>query len=187
MTNPDLAEELCQEFALRFLRGDFRHARPERGRFRNYIKAALRNLVHDYHRRQPPPAEQLPSESQLPPAAIPSDDDFSEIWSSELMLRAWAALQADSLAHGNHYCDALRLKAEDPARRAEVVAALLTERCGTAYSGTTVRQMLRRGREKFAALLREAVRESLPADESDNVDQELADLGLLAYVTPSRQ
>ena len=54
---PDLAEDLCQEFALRFLRGDFRHVRPERGRFRDYVKAALRNLVSDYHRRRPPVAE----------------------------------------------------------------------------------------------------------------------------------
>src|SRR5207302_10705945 len=31
------ADEECQDFALRFIRGDFRHARPERGRFRDYV------------------------------------------------------------------------------------------------------------------------------------------------------
>src|SRR5438874_6628061 len=36
-----LAEELCQEFALRFLRGRFRHADPLRGRFRDYLRVAL--------------------------------------------------------------------------------------------------------------------------------------------------
>src|SRR5262249_30176500 len=36
------AEELCQEFALRFVRGDFRHAAPERRRFRDSVKTARR-------------------------------------------------------------------------------------------------------------------------------------------------
>src|SRR5262245_11244853 len=46
------AEELAQEFALRFLRGDFRGADPGRGRFRAYVKTALFRLVIDYRRRQ---------------------------------------------------------------------------------------------------------------------------------------
>lgn len=29
----DLADEACQEFAYRFVRGDFRHADPAKGRF----------------------------------------------------------------------------------------------------------------------------------------------------------
>jgi len=186
-TNPDLAEELCQEFALRFLRGDFQNVRPERGRFRDYVKAALRNLVSDHYRRRTLPTEPLPSESQLPPASGADEDDFSEIWSCELMLRAWAALRADSAAAGNHYYEALRLKVEDPQRRAEDIATLLTQRVGTPYKDVTVRQMLRRGREKFTIFLRDAIRESLPADESDQVDQELADLGLLVYVTSPRR
>src|SRR5437867_9487672 len=43
--DPEAAGDLCQEFALRFLRGDFRRAAPERGRFRDYVKSALINLV----------------------------------------------------------------------------------------------------------------------------------------------
>src|SRR5437868_15369064 len=46
----DAAEELAQEFALRFVRGDFRRASPDRGRFRSYLKTALIHLVTDYHR-----------------------------------------------------------------------------------------------------------------------------------------
>src|SRR5688500_14765658 len=38
--SPDAADELFQEFALRFVRGDFRRADPDRGRFRDYVKAA---------------------------------------------------------------------------------------------------------------------------------------------------
>jgi DNA-directed RNA polymerase specialized sigma24 family protein len=46
--DPEVADDLAQEFALRFLRGDFQRADPERGRCRDYLKRALINLVHDY-------------------------------------------------------------------------------------------------------------------------------------------
>ena len=48
--DPEAASDLCQEFAMRFLRGDFRRAAPDRGRFRDYVKVALVNLVNDHHR-----------------------------------------------------------------------------------------------------------------------------------------
>src|SRR5262245_30429433 len=48
----DAAGDLAQEFAVRFLKGDFRRADPERGRFRDYLKRALVHLVTDHHRRR---------------------------------------------------------------------------------------------------------------------------------------
>ena len=67
--NPDAADELFQEFALRVMQGAFAHADPARGRFRSYLKTMLYHLVVDYQRRQrrlprslqsamPEPAEQ---------------------------------------------------------------------------------------------------------------------------------
>jgi hypothetical protein len=46
--DPDAAEELAQDFALKLLRGDFKHFDPQHGRFRDFVKAALANLVRDY-------------------------------------------------------------------------------------------------------------------------------------------
>src|SRR5262249_55922037 len=43
--DPEAADELYQEFALRFLRGDFHRAAPEFGRFRDFVKTALVRLV----------------------------------------------------------------------------------------------------------------------------------------------
>src|SRR6266571_6521976 len=45
--NADVAADLCQDFAVRFLRGDFHRADPCRGRFRDYLKTALANQVND--------------------------------------------------------------------------------------------------------------------------------------------
>ena len=50
------AEELAQEFAVRVLRGDFRGADPDKGRFRDYVKAAAFDLVRDYRRALERPA-----------------------------------------------------------------------------------------------------------------------------------
>src|SRR4051812_43279977 len=41
----EAAKELAQELAVRFLRGDFHRADPDRGRFRDYLKTALIHLV----------------------------------------------------------------------------------------------------------------------------------------------
>src|SRR4051794_27957157 len=41
--DPDLAADLAQEFAVRFLRGDFCRADSRRGRFRDYVKRAAMN------------------------------------------------------------------------------------------------------------------------------------------------
>src|SRR3954470_18004769 len=46
------AEEVCQEFCLRFVRGDFRHARPERGRFRDYVRTAVIHLISEFRARR---------------------------------------------------------------------------------------------------------------------------------------
>src|SRR5690349_5073543 len=45
--NDDAAEDLFQEFALRFVRGDFRRIDPAKGRFRNYLRTVLVHLIDD--------------------------------------------------------------------------------------------------------------------------------------------
>jgi RNA polymerase sigma factor (sigma-70 family) len=56
----DEAGELTHEFAVRFLRGDFRCADPSRGRFRDMLKRALRHLAIDYWRRKRAEKERAP-------------------------------------------------------------------------------------------------------------------------------
>src|SRR5829696_7116124 len=46
----DVADDLFQEFALRLMRGAFRGADPDRGRFRDFLKTALGRLVTDHGR-----------------------------------------------------------------------------------------------------------------------------------------
>jgi RNA polymerase sigma-70 factor (ECF subfamily) len=47
--NADAADELVSEFSFRFVRGDFRNANPEKGRFRDLLKSALYRLIIDIY------------------------------------------------------------------------------------------------------------------------------------------
>jgi RNA polymerase sigma factor (sigma-70 family) len=63
LRDPHAADDLSQEFSLRFVRGDFRNADPERGRFRDLVKTVLFHLIVDYQRRQ-----------KASPLSLPPDD-----------------------------------------------------------------------------------------------------------------
>src|SRR5271165_1024348 len=63
LRDPHAADDLSQEFSLRFVRGDFRNADPQRGRFRDLVKTVLFHLIVDYQRRQ-----------KAGPRALPPDD-----------------------------------------------------------------------------------------------------------------
>ena len=104
----DAADDLAQEFAVRFLRGDFRHADPGRGRFRDYLRTALRHLVTDHHRAK----QREPAPLAVEPAATPGDADetFHTAWREELLERAWQGLAAEQ-ATGHAV---LRLRVEEP-------------------------------------------------------------------------
>src|SRR5262249_5505389 len=68
LRDPEAADELAQEFALRFLRGDFHRADPACGRFRDFVKRSLRNLMTDYRRRR---SRSRTSGDSLPEPAAP--------------------------------------------------------------------------------------------------------------------
>src|SRR5215213_2101232 len=82
----DAADDLAQEFALRFLRGDFRLADPGRGRFRDYLRTAVSRLAADHHRS----AQKSPRPLGDDPAAPAADDAaFDAAWREELLERTW--------------------------------------------------------------------------------------------------
>lgn len=175
--DPHVAEDLTQEFAIRFIRGSFRNADPGRGRFRDYVKTSLFNLVHDYRRRQGKEPRPLPAEGAEPAAPDDtSDQDFRDSWRQELLARAWKALEAS----GQPFYDVLRFRVEHPDLPSQKAAEVLGARLGRQLSASNVRQLLHRAREQFAEFLLEETRRSLGAAGS-HLEEELADLNLLKY------
>src|SRR5215218_6120967 len=177
--DPAVAEDLTQEFALRFVQGRFGHADPAQGRFRNYVKGALFRLVQDHHRSQgkEPRAVSLDADA---PVADPHDEaaerDFRESWRQELLSRAWDALNAVQAESGQPYHDVLRLRADQPELSSTEMAETLSARLGRAISPANLRQLLHRARERFAELLLDEVCQSLEGASIEQVEEELAEL-----------
>ncbi len=112
----DAADDVFQEFAMRFVRGDFRGADPDRGRFRNYLKTSLYRLVVDYQRREKCNGRQvIPREfaaEEESPAWERMNDEFDASWRSELLAKAWTALAQQEADTGKPYHTVLRLRAD---------------------------------------------------------------------------
>jgi RNA polymerase sigma-70 factor (ECF subfamily) len=179
--DPDLASDLAQEFAYRFVRGDFRRASPERGRFRDYLKIALIHLVTDYRRRQQGRPQPLVLEPVAPATApdemIDSKRVFLQSWKEDLWARSWTALEQLEHKTGQPCHTVLRLKEEQPLLESAALAQRLGEKLGKAYTIHGVRQALHRAREKFADVLLNEIVHSLDNPTVEEVEAELIDLG----------
>jgi RNA polymerase sigma-70 factor (ECF subfamily) len=177
----DIAEELAQEFALRFLRGDFRRANPERGRFRNYLKTALVHLVTDHHRaRQAAPAPLAPEIAD--PAAVSlsleeNEKSFVSNWRGELLDRTWQAL----LDFNPTYHAVVQMRIENADMPSSEMATQLSARFGKTISAALVRKSLQRAHDKFADLLLDEVALSLGASDKAEIERELIELDLLRF------
>ena len=182
----NLAQDLTQEFAVRFLRGDFRRAAPERGRFRDFLKQALRNLVTDHWRRQHTAPAALPADSAVAAGAAPADleqldQEFVAHWREEVFQHTWAALQALQEETGQPYHAVLRCKSEHPEMHAGELAARLGPQLGKEFTEEGMRQTLHRARQKFADLLVEEVARTAQTADVGELEEELRELDLLSY------
>ena len=66
LRDPDAAADLFQDFACRLLKGDFRSADAERGRFRSFIKAVLFHMIADHRRHKYRLPQQLAPDAPEP-------------------------------------------------------------------------------------------------------------------------
>jgi RNA polymerase sigma-70 factor (ECF subfamily) len=177
------ADELFQEFSLKFVRGDFRGADPERGRFRNLLKTSLSNLIVNFRKRRAPLTAAEALQATADPRAAAPEDDFLDHWRKELLDRAWEALADTQKLGGPPYHAVLRLRSEQPELSAVEVAERVSRQFQLAapLTETGLRKVLQRAREQFTDLLVDEVARSLPAASVNDLEAELRDLGMYAY------
>ncbi len=182
--DPDVADELAQEFALRFVRGDFHRANSERGRFRDYLKTALINLVNDHHRQQQDRPCALGVDPAAPtPPSLDTNADFLATWRTELLDRTWKALAE----YNEAYHAALRYRIENPDALSAQMAEHLTTSLGKPVNAPSARKMLERAHARFADLLVDEVACSIEAGSDVELERELVDLDLLRYCRSALQ
>ncbi len=183
----DAAADLEQEFAVRFLGGDFRRADPDKGRFRDYLKRALRNLVNDHYRRR---RRDPISSDAIQESAAPSDGDadfegkFLESWRNHLLDRSWESLHEEELATGKPFHTVLRARVDHPRLHSAELAELVAGSIGRRLSAHAYRQALLRARKRYVGFLTREVAASLDKPTFDQIEEELVELKLLEFCRP---
>jgi DNA-directed RNA polymerase specialized sigma24 family protein len=174
--DPDLAQDLVQDFAVRFMEGRFQGLNPEQGRFRHYLKTALFHLVADHFRK----SGREPAAAPLVDLAAPESRDsaFAEYWQAELIARTWAALGQWETETGQPFHTILRCRVEKPDADGAALAEDYQRRTGKKVTDGWWRTRLHQARAKFAELIVAEVKRTLVDPSRDDIAQELIDLGL---------
>jgi RNA polymerase sigma factor (sigma-70 family) len=168
----DECEQLCW---IRLVEGRFAGVNPQQGRFRDYLRVVLGNLVHDWQRQKP--AGELPEDVQAPEPV--SDQEYREMCRHDLLERALERLRLQDEQSGQCFYQVLKARRDRPDDSMEELAHhLSTERERTAG---WVRTMVFRARQRLCELLRQDVASELDNPTREAVDAELAELGLLVF------
>jgi RNA polymerase sigma-70 factor (ECF subfamily) len=185
LANADAAEEVLANFSYRFVRGDFRNADHEKGRFRDLLKKAIYHLIIDYHKSGKKQHQPISPDGPEPIASFDStydsDRQFLDTWRATLLNKAWDGLQAEEKRTGRPLHTVLHFRAGHSEMRSAQMAEELSKRLGQSYTGDWVRKWLGLARDRFAELLLEEVKVSLHNPTPDTVEEELIDLQLFEY------
>lgn len=181
----ELVDEVMQDFLLRVVQRGFQHARPDRGRFRDYLKTTLRHAALAFLRRRRPVQLSADDLDRLPanPLAVGSDDAWLREWRNCLLERTWLALeQHEKRGRGNHAHAVLRLLAEFPEEDSTQHAARLSLALGTPMTPEAFRKQVSRARRLFAEFLCQEVANTIDRPSDRDILDELRTLDLWSYV-----
>jgi RNA polymerase sigma factor (sigma-70 family) len=191
LRDEDAADEVFQEFALKFVRGDFGKADPQLGRFRAFVKTIVYRLIVDYQRRRKQRLRESPMHSNVAAQAVEHDESpmddaaFRTSWRDELLARCWQRLADDEARTGKPHHTVLRFRVENSDLRSPELAAGLSEILGKPTAAGAARVLLHRAREEFAELLLDEVTDSLAERSLSLAEEELIELDLLEYCRPA--
>jgi len=179
------ADDVVQDFLMQAVGRPFSPEQIRRGRFRDYLKAVLRNAAITYYRRS---ARQPSATADLSSFPAPDDDGTADRewlaeWRNCLLQRAWAALELheQSAPEGLAYTS-LRLAVDYPQDSSASLAARASTSSGRVVSVDAFRKQLSRARRHFAQMLVNEVQQTLEHDYAEDVVDELRDLGLMEFV-----
>lgn len=188
LKNAHDAEEVAQDFLLRMQQHGFAGVKAERGRFRDYLKRAVRNAALNYLQRSKSRRQVDISLLQLgtPATAASADEqEWLQEWRKVLLDRAWRTLERrQGRTPDNPFFTALRLTVAHPQEDSVALAARLSAAVGRTVRPETFRKQLSRARLYFAQFLVEEVAQTLEEPTSGQLAEELTELGLMTYVRP---
>lgn len=182
---PD-ADDVAHDFFVRVVERGFLHARPERGRFRDYLKVAVRNAAISHLRRQqrrPLLLDALPDVAPDPDAA--AGEEWLREWRTCVLDRAWSALERHQRASPGNLCHTvLRVSVDHPDEDSRRLAERVSILAGRPLQAEAFRKQVSRARRLLAQLVVNEVAQTLHEPTSDDILEELAEIGLHDYVVP---
>ena len=180
------AEDVTQDFLIRGLLLGFVRTENLLGRFRHYLKRAVRNAALNHLQRKP-----ANRAGGAVPAAL-ADPHNAELAAEQQWLAEWRGCLLDralqGLDHhqrqvpGNLFHTVMRLVLDHPEEDSVALAARAGTLVGRPVEAGAFRKQLSRARRRFAELLQEEVRQTLEQPTPERVREELAELGLLSYL-----
>ena len=183
--NEQDADELSQDVIVRILNGDFGGANREKGRFRDFLKVAVRNMVRNHWAKS---KRRKTADLDLGELDTP-DDNTEEVdpwisgWRNNLLELTWSALSSYEEDHaGRIPFTILKLRAEFPTANSTELAEKLSERVCREYRADTTRQQLRRARLRFAEFLVEEVANGIEDPQPERIQEELICLELYEHI-----
>lgn len=184
LQNDQDADDVTHDVVVRLLGGDFAGADPARGRFRDLLKTAIRNMVRNRWAR-----DKRRRASGLDAAEVAAEPDSAdeERWTAEwresVLDLAWKAFQEQEQARpGSTSYTLLRLRADHPDDSSEELAARFSAATGRPVRADAVRQKLRRARLQFADLVIAEVARALNDPTPEKIEDEIVSLGLGALL-----
>ncbi|HQR43336.1 MAG TPA: sigma-70 family RNA polymerase sigma factor [Gemmatales bacterium] len=179
--NRDEADELAQEVVLRLMRGDFAGADPTRGRFRDFLKIAVRNMVHNHWAKQGRRKTELLASDPVS-SDTQREEEWLGAWQKTVLDHALSTCREEDNRTGSSAYTLLKLRMEFPDATSDEMAEKFSAKLNTTIKADACRQMLRRARFKLAQALVEEIENGLEEDTPARVLEELAALELLEHV-----
>lgn len=185
--DPHELEDVIQSFLLRVVEKGFSEGQVSTGRFRDYLKACVRNAALAHLRKKRPG---MASEAQLASLAAPDQGgrEWDEEWRSTMLASAFEKLEE----HERHAPDGrlhtvLCLARDHADADSPTLAELAAKRSGKPMTPEGFRKQLSRARAMLADLLADEARRTLDDPSPERVEEELAAVGLLEQVRSYRE
>ena len=178
-------DEVAQDVFLRLMSGDFAGADPNRGRFRDLLKTATRNMIKNYwalrSRRKERDIDTAPEQGQESEPKI--DQLWIKNWRDNILDIAWSRLQQfEQNTQGNISYQLLKIRSDHPDWGMNAIAIEISGQTNREINANNVRQQLRRARMRFAEYVVEEVTHGLPDSDPQRVVDELINLDLYEHV-----
>jgi hypothetical protein len=185
--DPHAVEEITQDFLLHVVERGLIPEENLRGRFRHYLKMAIRNAAVTYYRRRRPQSLNDEALRALPAADAPdpADEEWLREWRRCVLDRVWERLeQHQRRSHDNFAYTALRLTADHPHADTRELAERTSSAVGRPLRPDAFRKQVSRARRMFAQYLVEEIAQTIRNPTAECVEEELVEVGLMAYVRP---